>query len=213
MTGASARLGRMSPRGGESERRPALGVVLGGGSGSRIGGDKALTELAGRPLIAHPLAAVAGAGLEPLVVAKPDSKLPVIDCEVIREPPEPRHPLCGIVAALRHAEGRPLVVLGCDMPFTAPELLTLLAGTGEPLVVCSLSGELQPLPGRYGPSLLPGLEAALARREPLRRTVESLRPRLLDETELERFGDPQRLCFNVNSPADLERARRLLEPA
>jgi hypothetical protein len=46
----------------------------------------------------------------------------------------------------------------------------------------------------------------------LRRTVESLRPRVLGEAELERYGEPRRLCFNVNAPGDLERARRMLQP-
>lgn len=212
MTAAAERLTTMSALGGESESA-ALGVVLAGGRGSRIGGEKALVELAGRPLIAHPLEAVAEAGLVPLVVAKPGSVLPPLDCEVIHEPPEPRHPLCGIVAALRRSGERPLVVLGCDMPFAAPALLARLAGAAEPLVACSVDGGLQPLPGRYAPTLLPRLDAALESREPLRRTVESLRPRLLEEAELERFGDPRRLCFNVNSPADLEQAQRMLETA
>ena len=34
-------------------------AVLAGGRGSRIGGDKALVQLGGRPLIAYPLAAAA----------------------------------------------------------------------------------------------------------------------------------------------------------
>lgn len=153
------------------------------------------------------------AGLEPLVVAKPDSELPPLDCEVMHEPAQPRHPLCGIVAAMRHAGGRPLVVAGYDLPFAGPDLLARLGRAPEPLVVCSLDGLLQPLPGHYATSLLPALESALEDREPLRRTVESLRPRLLDEAELGRFGDPRRLCLNVNSPEDLERAERLLEPA
>ncbi|MBK5220825.1 MAG: NTP transferase domain-containing protein, partial [Thermoleophilia bacterium] len=45
-----------------------LGAVLAGGSGSRIGGAKATVELAGRPLIAYPLAALEAAGVEAVVV-------------------------------------------------------------------------------------------------------------------------------------------------
>lgn len=188
------------------------GLLLAAGAGRRLGRPKALVELGGRPLIAHPLAHLAEAGIEAAVVAKPDSRLPPLDCAVIEEPAEPRHPLCGIVAAMRHAPGRPLVAIACDMPFAGPGLLGLLAEMEEPLVVCAVGTEPQPLPGRFVPALLPALEDALERREPLRRTVESLRPRLLGGEELERFGDPARLCFNVNSQADLERARAMLEP-
>jgi molybdopterin-guanine dinucleotide biosynthesis protein A len=199
---------------GDGRRRSGapLGAVLAGGRGSRIGGAKALVELAGRPLISYPLAAVEAAGLEPVVVAKPDSELPPLRCRVIREPAGPRHPLCGIVAALRRAGGRPLVAVGCDMPFAAP-LLAPLAAAPEPLVAASIGDRLQPLPARYSDALLPALEAALREERALRPTLESLRPRTIAETELARLGDPRRLCLNVNTAADLARAERMLAAA
>jgi len=73
----------------------------------------------------------------------------------------------------------------------------------------TVGDRLQPLPARYDSALLPALEEALAVGRPLRATLESLRPRLVAEAELARFGDPRRLCFNVNARADLERAARL----
>lgn len=188
----------------------ALGAVLAGGHGSRIGGAKATTELAGRPMIAYPLAALEAAGLESVVLAKPGSELPPLDCPVVREPELPRHPLCGIVAALRAAGGRAVVVVACDMPLADPALLAHLAAANDPLLVPVLDGRPQPLQARYGPELRSRLETALGREEPLRRTVESLSPRLLGDEELSRFGDPTRLCFNVNTRTDLGRAEELL---
>jgi molybdopterin-guanine dinucleotide biosynthesis protein A len=200
-----------------------LGAVLAGGRGSRLGGGKAGIELGGRPLLSYPLAAIATAGLEAVVCAKPGEGLsrsrgslrtsrvpkePRDEVRVLEEPAEPRHPLCGIVAALRL--GRPAVVVACDLPFVAPGLIELLAEAREPLVVPALDGRLHPLLGRYEPSLLPELEAALEREEPLTRTVERLAPRLLAEEELARFGDPRRLLFNVNDPDDLREAESLL---
>ena len=41
----------------------------------------------------------------------------------------------------------------------------------------------------------------------------SLSPRLLGSAELEAFGDPARLCFNVNTTADLARAEAHLGQA
>lgn len=190
--------------------RAAIGAVLAGGRGGRIGGAKATVELAGRPLISYPLAAVAAAGLEPIVVAKPDSELPPLSCRVVHEPELPRHPLCGIVAALRVAEGRPVIAVACDMVLADPRLLAHLAAADDPLLVPAIGGQPQPLLARYGPGLLAPLEAALERQEPLRRSVEALSPRLLGERELSRFGDPQRLLLNVNDGEDLRAAERLL---
>jgi molybdenum cofactor guanylyltransferase len=185
-----------------------LGAVLAGGRGSRLGGAKAAIELGGRPLIDYPLAAMAAAGLEAVVVTKPGEELPALDVPVLREPEAPRHPLCGIVASLRR--GRPIVAVACDLPFVAPGLIRLLVEAPEPLVVPLLDERPQPLLARYEPSLLPRLEAALAREEPLTSTIEALGPRLLGEEDLAPFGDPRRLLFNVNDPDDLRRAEALL---
>lgn len=199
-----------SERSGPAPGAAALGVVLAGGRGSRLGGAKATAELAGRPLISYPLAALAEAGLEVVVVAKPGTAREGLDAvRLIVEPEEPVHPLAGIVAALRQT-GRPLVVLGCDFPFVPPALVRALADAPERLVVPAPGGEPQPLVARWTPALLPALEEALAREEALRRTVAALSPRLLDDAEIARFGDPARVFFNVNTPADLDAAARLL---
>jgi molybdenum cofactor guanylyltransferase len=201
----------MSEPGKRADANAALGAVLAGGTGRRIGGGKAAVELGGRPLIRYPLAAVEGAGLEPLVIAKRDSDLPPLQCRVIREAEAHPHPLCGILAALDYAGERPVVVVGCDMPFLSPALLAWLAAQPEPLVAPRLDGRTQPFPALYGQSLLRGLREALAVELSMARALDSLAPRLLSESELAIFGEPERLCLNVNSPEDLARAERLLD--
>ncbi len=205
---------------------PPLGAVLAGGAGSRLGGAKATAELGGRPLVSYPLAAFAEAGIEAVVVAKRDTELPDFEAaagvggggtpppapppRVLFEPDEPRHPLAGVVAALRVAAERPLVVLACDMPFAAPALLAALAAAPEPLVVPAPHGLPEPLQARYSAALLPALEEALAAERPLRETVAALGPRLLGEAELSRFGPADRLFFNVNRTEDLAQAAAIL---
>jgi molybdenum cofactor guanylyltransferase len=186
-----------------------VGAVLAGGQSARMGRPKPLVELCGSPLICYPLEAIEAAGLEPLVVAKPDSELPRLSCRVAREPEHPSHPLVGIVAALRAAV-RPAVVIACDMPFVPPAMLSWLAGLDERLAVCELKGRLHPLLGLYDPSLVRDLEAALARGESATDASRALDARLISAGELHRFGDPARICFNVNTPEDLEEARTLL---
>jgi molybdenum cofactor guanylyltransferase len=178
-----------------------------------MGGAKARAHLHGQPLIAYPLAAIEEAGLGAIACAKPGDELPSLEAPVLREPEQPRHPLCGIVAALRAGEGRPVVVVACDLPFVSARLIRLLAEVPEALVVPTLEGRPQPLLGRYEPSLLPDLEAALEREEPLTRTVEALGPRLIGEEELASFGDPHRLLFNVNNRDDLRQAEVLISQA
>jgi molybdopterin-guanine dinucleotide biosynthesis protein A len=188
----------------------AVGAILAGGRGRRIGGAKPTVELAGRPLLEHALAAVRGARLEPIVIAKPDTELPVLDCEIVLEPQQPMHPACGIVTALRRCAGRPLVAVACDMPFLVPSLLAWLAATSESLVLPESGGSLQPFPGRYDASLLGRLERAMVSGEPLRDCLAALGARRIGPAELARFGSVDRLAFNVNTPAELEQAERML---
>jgi molybdopterin-guanine dinucleotide biosynthesis protein A len=187
-------------------------AILAGGLSTRLGRSKATAELAGRRLIDYPLAAAQTAGLEAVVVAKPHSDLPSLGVPLLLEPAEPQHPLCGVVAALRESS-RPVLAVACDMPFLASDLLAWLASQPEPLVVAETDRGLQPLLARYDPVLTDALEESLRREAPMREVVASLDPRAVGERVLRRFGDPQHLCFNVNSPSDLARAERMLAAA
>jgi molybdenum cofactor guanylyltransferase len=191
-------------------RADAVGAVLAGGRSRRMGSPKALVELAGRPLIAHVLAAVEAASLEPVVVAKADSLLPSVSCRVLREPAEPIHPLQGLLTALAASGGRPIVALACDMPFVPPGLLGWLTGLGSGAAVVEAAGRVQPLLARYEPTVAPALEAALGRGASVQEAVSALDPRIVTESELARFGDPGLICLNVNTPADLKRATAVI---
>lgn len=186
----------------------AIVAILAGGRSSRMGEPKPPLLLAGAPLISYPVSAARAAGLEPWVIAKPDTPLPELDCAVVREPVEPAHPLTGILAALDAAGERPVVVLGADMPFVGERLLAWLAS--QPMTtVTEAAGRLQPLLGRYGRSDAPALSSALLAGEPLRQAVLSLRPKVVSEADLARFGDPWITSFNVNTPEDLAKAERI----
>ena len=75
-----------------------IAAILAGGRSSRMGTDKALVPFGGEPLIARPIAAARGAGLEPVVVAKRQLEVGV---PVWLDEYETSHPLSGLVTALR----------------------------------------------------------------------------------------------------------------
>jgi molybdenum cofactor guanylyltransferase len=187
-----------------------IGAVLAGGHGTRMGQPKATLDLGDRHLLEHPLAAFARAGIEAVVVAKHDTSLPPLPVEVWREPDEPVHPLCGIVTALERSDGRAVLVCGCDMPFVSPGFLLSLATTNAPLVVPRAGGRLHPLLARYEPVLLEPLHRILSENRPLQESVAELEPSIIEEPAMHELGDPELLLFNINEPADLERAEEVL---
>jgi len=176
-----------------------------------MGSPKPGAPLGGRTLIEHPLAAFARAGIPVVVVAKDDTALPPLDVPIWRDRDDPVHPLSGIVAALRGASGRAVVVCGCDMPFVTAELLRWLADHPEPVVIPRVDGRIHPLLARYGPDALAALEAGLAAEASMQATVAALDPQIVDEPQLARFGDPSRMVANVNTPAQLAAAKALLD--
>lgn len=180
-----------------------IGVVLAGGLGRRMGAPKATAPLAGRPLIEYPLGALRSvAEGVVVVVAKRDTELPA-GLARWDEPDEPRHPVAGLVHALERA-GEPILVCAADMPFVPAEVLRLVASELRPGVdaaVACCDDALEPLLGAYAPGGLALLRAAEPG-EPLRRTVESLTPVLVDV-------EPE-VVFNVNTPEDLAEAERRL---
>lgn len=191
----------------------AIVAVLAGGHGRRLGGAKAARLLAGRALISYPLAAARAAGLKAIVIAKHATTLPPLEEPILYEPMEPVHPLCGVLTALDHAAAlnppAAVVLTACDMPFlTAPLLAWLAELDGAAMAVTD--GQAQPLLGRCLPEHRAVLRQALAEGMPLIAAIEALAPRKLDASELGRFGAPERLCFNVNEPADLRVAEAWL---
>jgi molybdopterin-guanine dinucleotide biosynthesis protein A len=177
-------------------------AILAGGRSLRMGRSKPGVELGGRPLISYPLAAARAAGLEAWIVAKRDTELPPSDCRLLLEPEEPRHPLLGIVTALRASQPSPVIAVAADMPLVTAELLGLLAAR-ESAAAVEAEGRLQPLLARYETGALEPLERALVAGGSATAALAALDPEVVEQEGL--------LCFNVNSPSDLERAEQLLK--
>ena len=190
-------------------RTRPVGAILAGGTGRRIGGDKAIVELNGRPLISYPLEAVRQALGQVAILAKADTKLPYVSgVTVWIEPESRRHPLVGITQALALADGRPAVVCAADLPFVTAKLVRRLAKTNPgraPAVVACAQGVMQPLLGCYQRRALELLRrGADDISSPVRDRIEALDPFLLE------VDDPEEL-FDVDSPDDLLLAAAMMD--
>lgn len=175
-------------------------AVLAGGLGTRIGGDKALVQLAGRPLISYPLQAARDAGLAAVVVAKASTKLPPLDVPILLEPDAPVHPLLGIVTALEQLPA--IIAIPCDMPLLRSSELAALAAMPDDLATL---WHREPFPSLYRRPVLPQLLAAVEAGASVQSTQAQshLAPAAIASTR-----PAQQL--SVNTSEDLVRAEALL---
>ncbi len=191
-------------------------VILAGGFGRRLGGDKATTEVGGRPLL-HWSALAAARVTDDIVVARrPDQQFPTLPGVAWREAVDHRHdrgPLAGLEAALpliRHALA---VAVACDMPLLRPELLRSVAEACREVEIAmpSLDGVAQPLLAAYRPSVGPHASRLLDDGDGrIRALLPLVEHRILDSDEL-RLHDPELESFtNVNHPEDLQRVEQAI---
>lgn len=197
---------------------PLPGVIVAGGLGSRLGGDKAFALLAGRPLIAHvvdrlqpqcgPLA-INAAGDDPRFAPL---ALPVIeDADATRA-----GPLAGIAAALRWARddlrATHVVTVPVDVPLLPPDLVARLAAAPGPARIARSNGRPHPVAGVFDVALLDGLEAFLRQdtRRAMMAWLDGVGATTVDFEPLQIGGAPVDPFFNVNTPEDLEAAEAIL---
>lgn len=183
-----------------------VGVVLAGGAGRRIGGEKATVLMACVPLVHRALTVLAAVTDTLAVVTKEETRLPELDPGVAlwREPGTARHPALGIAHALERAGGRPVLCVAVDLPLLDTRTLALLLAADDgrrPCLVARAGGILEPLCAIWHPAAAAVL--AGAGDASMHALITALDPGAVD------VPDPTRL-MNVNTPGDLARATHAL---
>jgi len=203
--------------------RPRLfRVVLAGGRSRRYGSPKARARLVGLTLLERALAILQAADLETGVIANRADDLPAdpISAGVpVRPDLTPgAGPLGGLHAALSWARERGdpgVFLLGCDLPLVPPALVARLAtgfDTARPTVPAS-PGPLgiEPLCACYPVSLVTAAEDWLAAgRFGLGEFVRAHDPVVVTRDQVAAVAGAEHAFLNINTPADLERAKILL---
>lgn len=124
----------MAPvRAGLSNQPPIAGAILAGGASRRFGADKGLAETPQGPLAGIALAALRGAGIDPVVLVGGSSELSAaLAVPSIPDQTPDQGPLAGLGTALGWASGvSRIVVVPCDMPLITPEVIRSLVSSGD----------------------------------------------------------------------------------
>jgi molybdenum cofactor guanylyltransferase len=187
------------------------GFVLAGGKSTRMGQDKADLELNGRTLLEHALAALRQVCRNVSILGRYErygALAPVYE-DIFPE----SGPLGGIHAALSHSQTQYNLVIAVDTPFLQPEFLSYVAeravASGSVVTTPEIGGYTQPLCAAYSLDFLAVAERALRsgnyKITPLFPREQTL---VIKESELRQFAFGAEMFENLNTPEDMERARR-----
>jgi len=194
------------------------GAVLAGGAASRYGGiPKGLLEVRGERILDRVVDTMTGVLNElPLLIANaPDAATWRPDLDTLADVRPGFGSLGGIYTAVTAGEG-PVLCAAWDMPFLSGPLLSSLvdcfANGDYDAVLPESSGRrgLEPLCAVYGPACGPAIEKRLTAGD--LRAISfhpDVRVGILSLARVRELGDPAQLFFNVNAPADLERAEAM----
>ena len=205
--------------GGKSEVGIAGYILVGGGS-TRFGRDKALVEFDGQPMLARMMKLMRSVTKDLKLVATPE-KYAEFGTQLVADGWPGQGPLGGIITALEDAAqsaSRPEwnLIVSCDMPFLTQDWLQFLANRAakskaQVVFPHSASGP-EPLCACWQTSAAAKLRSEFERG--VRKVTEGialLRAEVLDEADWKRFDSAGRLFWNMNTAADYEEARRILE--
>lgn len=196
------------------------GVILAGGRSRRMGGGmKALLPLGEITLLQHVMDRLAPqVGQLYLSVEAPMAEFEPYRLEQIADPmPGSNGPLGGLLASMRRtaSEGRAWLLLApCDAPFLPLDLASRLhACAGQEkadIAVISCASRLQPTFSLWNTAVLPDMEMAVMN-EGMAGFMQFLARRRHAVLDWSRTGvNP---FFNINDPAALGQASRMIESA
>jgi len=190
------------------------GIVLAGGKSTRMGTNKALLPLGQQSLLDTIVATLRPLFAEIIVVSNTPELYQDLNVRLARDIIPDRGPLSGIHAGLTASPYRYNFVVPCDTPFLDPDLIShfFWQAPGYDVVVPRRGEYLQPLHAVYSRDCLAAIESCF--RQGKYKTVAFyplVKVRYIDVYDLEGFSGLDRVFLNINTPADLAEARRLIK--
>ena len=195
------------------------GYVLAGGGSTRFGRDKALVEMVGAPMLLRMRALLSSVSTDVHVISA-SHKYAAVGVTGIPDRWEGQGPLAGIITALLATKETGAaewnLIIGCDMPFLTREWLSylverVLASDAEVVAPKSAQG-LEPLCACWRTSAAAKLQDAFdSGTRKITQAMKQLQLEIVDEPDWKRFDSGGRLFWNMNTAADYDEAKRILE--
>lgn len=179
------------------------GVILAGGSSSRMGRNKALLEIDGERIIARVYRTLAALFHEVVIVTNTPEEYDFLPCRKVADIHPGAGSIAGLQAGLAASRTEQIFVAACDMPFLSPDLIRLLcsAAAGSDATV-PLNGEglREPLHALYRRSTLNAIQAAINNGDKsILHLLDSIATRLVPQEEFSSIAGALESFRNLNT--------------
>lgn len=190
-------------------------VIQAGGRSSRMGRDKALVPLAGRPMIAHVVERIAPLADQLLITTNRPDDLAFLNIDMISDAEPGAGALPGLLTALTHASNPLVGIVACDMPFVSRRLLShmLMLAEEADVVVPQWDDRYQPLHAVYRRDICQAaVEQALAAgKKRMISFFDGLNIAVVSAETVAAYSPKGLTFFNVNTPDELRSAEMRLK--
>lgn len=188
------------------------GIILAGGKSSRMGTDKGMQELCGKPLIGYAIQVLSEL-CGTIIISTSSDAYQSLGYKTVADEIPGIGPMGGIYSAIRQSKTEKNLVLSCDLPFVSKELLSYILESSEGCQVAvpwKGSQHYEPLCGFYSLSIKEKVHAFIKNENyKLPDLFEEIRiNKLIISKELDFYHE--NLFMNVNSKHDLAAAEKLM---
>ena len=190
------------------------GVILAGGKNSRLPGKKKTFHRVGELSILESLCMLCSKLFkETIIVVNEPEEFMSLDMMVVTDIIPARCVLAGLHAGLFYATYPYAYVTACDIPFASEAVIRHLVDRvrpGDHVVIPRTDDGLEPLSAVYSRECLPLIEESLKNSIfKIKSFYKKKHVREVPVSVLRKLDPDMGFIFNVNTPADLEKARQM----
>jgi len=195
-------------------------IILAGGKGLRFGQNKALETISGKSLLQWVVDSLAAVSTEIIIVtleracfASFAMTYPLSSrIRVIGDVYPGKGPLGGIYSGLVTSSCLRAIVVGCDMPFLNAALLEYMTqiSSGFDIIIPRTRKGVEPLCAIYSKNCLASIHRLVKQNElRISELFNMAKVKYVGEDEIDKFDAEHLSFFNINTKADLDKARKL----
>lgn len=193
-------------------------IVLAGGKGLRIGGEKAFLEINGENLLQRVISRLDFLNSDIIIVIAEKQKLPQLaynqSLKIVTDIYPRKGPLAGIYSGLLNSCSEKTFVVACDMPFLDKELISYLleVSIGFDITIPRFGNIVEPLHSVYSKNCLEAIVKLLVSNNlKVDNLLKMVKVRYVEAQEVNYFDPDHFSFFNINTKKDLIFARKLAE--